>query len=295
MDTTSQPQPHPQPRSPIPAPAWILALRAAQVFLSIIILGLAGAIIHWVYLDELGFAVAVSLFTWIITAYALLTTLLPSLRKGYNTYAVLALDFFLTILWLAAMGSSAAKRAAFVVPVNASCTSDGSTVNSGTCSIYRRGTVVVMGKGALAMFAAVAGLSALEFIAFGVTFGWTLVKFLRLRKGKSDVTGGTAEQGGVQMEAKQPLYSTTAYPEQTQAQYVPQQQQYQQYQEMPGQQQQQFTQPQGGFEQQHYQQHQQYQQHPQGPGQPYSPSPVSASNSPPPQQGYTGYPPQELR
>ncbi|KAF6823913.1 G-protein coupled receptor protein [Colletotrichum plurivorum] len=295
MDTNSQPQPHPQPHSPIPAPAWILALRGAQVLLSIIILGLAGAIIHWVYLDELGFAVAVSLFTWIILAYALLTSTIPSLRKGYNTYAVLALDFFLCILWLAAMGSSAAKRAAFVVPVNASCTSDGSAVNSGTCSIYRRGVVVVMGKGALAMFAAVAGLSALEFIAFAVTFGWTLVKFLKGRKGKSGVTGGTAEQGQTQMEAKQPLYSTTtAYPEQgqTQAQYVPQQQHYQQYQEMPGQQQQ-FTQPQGGYEQQqqHYQQHQQYQQHPQGTGQPYSPSPVSAPNSPPPPQGYTGYPP----
>ncbi|KAF6826264.1 hypothetical protein CMUS01_09506 [Colletotrichum musicola] len=295
MDTNSQPQPHPQPHSPIPAPPWILALRAAQVFLSIIILGLAGAIIHWVYLDELGFAVAVSLFTWIILAYALLTSTIPSLRKAHNTYAVLALDLFLCILWLAAMGSSAAKRAAFVVPVNASCTSDGSAVNSGTCSIYRRGVVVVMGKGALAMFAAVAGLSALEFIAFAVTFGWTLVKFLRLRKGGGE-SGERVEEGQIQMEAKQPLYSTTtAYPEQ--AQYQPaQQQQYQQqqYQEMPGQQQQ-FTQPQGGYEQQYYRQHQQYQQQPQGTGQPYSPSPVSASNSPPPQQGYTGYPPQELR
>lgn len=59
MDTNNQPQPHPQPHSPIPPPAWILALRAAQFLLSIIILGLAGGIIHWVYLDELGFAVAV--------------------------------------------------------------------------------------------------------------------------------------------------------------------------------------------------------------------------------------------
>lgn len=43
----------------IMTPAWMVAIRGVQFFLAIIILGLSAAIIHWVYMDELGLAVAI--------------------------------------------------------------------------------------------------------------------------------------------------------------------------------------------------------------------------------------------
>ncbi|KAK1474174.1 hypothetical protein CTAM01_15973 [Colletotrichum tamarilloi] len=72
-----QPQAQPQPQvqhqpqqfthhastSPPPpmimTPAWMVAIRGVQFFLAIVILGLSAAIIHWVYMDELGLAVAI--------------------------------------------------------------------------------------------------------------------------------------------------------------------------------------------------------------------------------------------
>ncbi|KDN64234.1 hypothetical protein CSUB01_01327 [Colletotrichum sublineola] len=326
-----QPQGQPQQYAPqaststpppmIVTPTWMVVIRGIQFFLAIVILGLSAAIIHWVYLDELGLAVAISLFTWIIVLYAVLTEKLPSARGLYHAYAVLALDLFLVILWLATMGACAARRAAFVVPVTASCSSDGSAVNSGHCTIYKR--YVVMSNGALAMFAAIAGLSALQFVLFLVTFVWAVVQFSRWRKLNAPAAQAGASQGEIQMESKQPFmtqqtayqqpqnghvqqqfYPPQQYQQQPPQQYQempgqPQQQQQQQYQEMPGQpQQQQYppqtTSPAPTYVQQpphDYQQYQQQQQ--QYPAQPYAPSP---SSSPPPGQGQTqGYPPQELR
>ncbi|KAF9872549.1 hypothetical protein CkaCkLH20_10046 [Colletotrichum karsti] len=295
----------------ITTPVWLMVIRGFQFFLAIIILGLSAAIIHWVYMDELGLSLAMSLFTWIIVLYAVLTEKIPGLRKAYHVYAVLALDLFLCILWLSTMGATAARRSTFTVSVTASCSSDGSTVNSGRCTILKR--YIVMGQGALAMFSAIAGLSALQLILFLVTFIWTLVTFLKWRKTNAPIAAAGASQGEIQMETKQPLYSQSTYSQQQQVpqqqqqqqqQHVPQeqqpyyppqapQQQYQQqppqqYQEMPAGQQYQQPNTQAYEQQNHL--HQQ-QQHPQAP---YHPSPVSAPGSPPPQEGYN-YPPQELR
>ncbi|KAK1623220.1 hypothetical protein BDP81DRAFT_399537 [Colletotrichum phormii] len=338
MQAQAQPQPqvqhqpqqytHHASTSPPPpmimTPAWMVAIRGVQFFLAIVILGLSAAIIHWVYMDELGLAVAIPLFTWIIVLYTVLSEKISSLRNLYHTYAVLALDLFLVILWLATLGACAARRATFTVDVTASCTSDGSAVNSGSCTIFKR--YIVMSQGALAMFSAIAGLSALQFILFLVTFIWTLVQFLRWRKTNAPAAAASASQGEIQMESKQPfLTQQTAYqqpqngqvPQQQQQQqfyppqsYTPQpqppSQQYQQqppqqYQEMPSQQpqQQQYQQapPAQNFTQQpqDYQQHQQQQYPPQS----YTPSPVngtvSPTNSPPPQGQTHAYPPQELR
>ncbi|KAI8247616.1 hypothetical protein K4K56_011672 [Colletotrichum sp. SAR 10_98] len=328
MESTQQPHPQPQAQATpqqhhvsssdtaiITTPVWLTVIRGFQFFFAIIILGLAAAIIHWVYMDELGLAVAISLFTWIIVVYSLFTEKIPGLRKAYQIYAVLALDLFLCILWLSTMGAAAARRSTFVVPVNASCSSDGSAVNSGVCTVVKR--YIIMGNGALAMLSAIAGLSALELILFLVTFIWTLVTFLKWRKTNAPAAAAGASQGEIQMETKQPLYSQSTYAQvpqqqqqvpqqqQQQQQYYPPQQQQQQYQQPPQQYQQppqQYQQqpqqpyqemPAQGYEQQHLQQQQQqYQQQP-----PYNPSPVSAPGSPPPQGQNYPYPPQpqELR
>lgn len=201
------------------------------------------------------------------------------------------------------MGAAAARRSTFVVPVNASCSSDGSAVNSGVCTVVKR--YIIMGNGALAMLSAIAGLSALELILFLVTFIWTLVTFLKWRKTNAPAAAAGASQGEIQMETKQPLYSQSTYTQvPQQQQQVPQQQQQQQY--YPPQQQQQYQQPPQQYQQppqqyqqpypempaQGYEQQQQYQQQP-----PYNPSPVSAPGSPPPQGQNYPYPPQpqELR
>ncbi|OLN85398.1 hypothetical protein CCHL11_08029 [Colletotrichum chlorophyti] len=311
------------PQLPIvAAPAWVVIVRGFQFFFAILILGLSGAIIHWVYMDELGLALAISLFTWIIVLYTVLSEKLPSLRKLYHIYAVLALDLFLVILWLATMGANASRRALFTVSVNASCSSDGSAVNSGRCTIFKR--YIVMSRGALAMFAAVAGLSALQFVLFLATFIWTLLQFLKWRKTTAPAAAVAASQGEIQMETKQPfLAQQTAYPPQQQPQQQQQQQAYyppqsytpqpqglpqqfqpppQPFQEISGQQQQQQQQQQ--FPQQTpptgqgYVQQQQPEFQQQYPPQQYAPSavnPVSPTNSPPPQGHGHAYPLQELR
>lgn len=101
-----------------------------------------------------------SLFTWIITVYAVLTEKIPGANPAYNVFAVLALDAFMMIMWLATMGAVAAKRSTFIYSVRASCSTDGSLINSGSCTIYKR--AIVMSYGALDMMSAIAGLSALQ-------------------------------------------------------------------------------------------------------------------------------------
>ncbi|TEA20667.1 hypothetical protein C8034_v008091 [Colletotrichum sidae] len=305
MDYTQQHQyqPHPQQPQPQPpqqqhqqtsssvtqppvitTPAWVLAIRISQFLLAVIILGLSGAIIHWVYMDELGLSLAISLFTWVIVLYTLLSEKLPALRQIYSLWAVLVLDLFLAILWLSTMGAAAARRATFTVPVTASCASDGSAVNSGRCSVVAK-RYIVMGHGALAMLSAVAGLSALELFLFVATFAWTLVQYLKWRKGEAAGAAAASSQGGIQMEAKQAAYpQTTTFQEGEYhpKSYTPVPQQQQQHQQ-PYQQQQHQEMPtyQHGYGQQQY------------PQQAHEPSPVSATDSRSP-QGHQ-YPPQELR
>ncbi len=79
------------------------------------------------------------------------------------------LDLFMAILWLASMGANAAQRAAFNVPVNASCYNDGSAVNSGHCVVSRREGIfsraAVATQAGLAQISAIAGLSALQSVS----------------------------------------------------------------------------------------------------------------------------------
>lgn len=82
-------------------------------------------------------------------------------RKGYNIWAILSLDLFMAIFWLACMGANAALRATFTQDVTIEqCYNDGSTINSSTCTISRRGTVAT--PVGLALISAIAGLSALN-------------------------------------------------------------------------------------------------------------------------------------
>lgn len=94
-----------------------------------------------------------------MVAYVVVTEKFPGARAAYHVIAVLSLDGFLVILWLATFAATAAKRAAFIYDVDVdSCYSDGSLINSKTCFTKRS---VILFESGLAMMAAIAGLGAL--------------------------------------------------------------------------------------------------------------------------------------
>ncbi|KAI1098266.1 hypothetical protein F4804DRAFT_132429 [Jackrogersella minutella] len=166
----------------IPTPKWFIALRVLQIVFSVVAVGMTGWWIHGLYYDSLGFVIVCGLFTWIIAVYAILAEKVISCRRAYNTWAILALDALMIIFWLAAMAATANQRSKFVVPVTASCTSDGSMINSGQCSIEKRdddGVVGVATDVGLAVLSAIAGVSALVMLLFVPTFAY-VCHFFRL-------------------------------------------------------------------------------------------------------------------
>ncbi|KAG9196766.1 hypothetical protein G6514_005327, partial [Epicoccum nigrum] len=91
----------------------------------------------------------------------------------------------MVILWLATWSAVAAKRAKFIYHVEVNgCYNSGDLVNSKTC--YRRREVfkrsVILFKRGQDMMAAIAGLGALIWILYIVTFAWTVRSFLQARK-----------------------------------------------------------------------------------------------------------------
>ncbi len=107
-------------------------------------------------------------FTWIVVAYALITEKVEGARGAYNIYAILSLDLFMAILWLAAMGANAATRASFRFSANVgACYDRGTSVNSHVCETYKRSLdkradqPAVAGTVGLAVMAAAAGVSVL--------------------------------------------------------------------------------------------------------------------------------------
>ncbi|KAI0405396.1 hypothetical protein F4802DRAFT_181675 [Xylaria palmicola] len=173
----------------IPTPKGFIAVRVVQIVVALIALALSGYLIHGYYADPQGIAIASAIFTWIIALYAILTEHSAGCRPGYNTWAVLSLDFFMIILWLASLGSNAAYRASFVTSVNADCYDDGSTVNAGHCVIYKRAAVA--GPTGRAVISAVAGVSAIMLLLFVVTFAYVAHHF---RLAWAQHSGGDVEK-----------------------------------------------------------------------------------------------------
>ncbi|KAK8082540.1 hypothetical protein PG996_001321 [Apiospora saccharicola] len=167
----------------IPTPAWVLVARIFQIIFSIIAIGIAGWWIHGLYLDSLGFVIACSVFTWIVSLYNILSEKAAGCRSGYNTWAALSLDGLLIVFWLAAMGATASARASFKYSVVASCTSDGSAINSGQCDVLRRrytdDTVGIASYAALDVLSGLAGVCALVMMLFIASFAY-VCHFFRL-------------------------------------------------------------------------------------------------------------------
>ncbi|KAK4162910.1 hypothetical protein QBC43DRAFT_71422 [Cladorrhinum sp. PSN259] len=157
-------------------PTWVVVIRGFQVFFSLVTLGLAAYLMHGKVLDENAFALVCALFTWIVVIYTLVTEKVTSARGAYNIWAVMSLDLFMGILWLASMASNAALRGKFNVKVRTSgCYSTGSSLNSHYCSVYRRLVDKRSNAGALVsdrgldIIAGIAGVSAIIMILFIAT------------------------------------------------------------------------------------------------------------------------------
>ncbi|KAK8113708.1 hypothetical protein PG999_005777 [Apiospora kogelbergensis] len=292
----------------IPTPVWVLVVRIFQIVLSVIAIGLAGWWIHGLYLNELGFVIACvsavlsaplgspptntplgkqCVFTWIVSLYNILSEKASGCRPGYNTWATLSLDGLLVVFWLAAMGATASARTSFKYSVTATCTSDGSAINSGHCDILRRytETVGVATQGALAILSGLAGICALTMLLFVASFAY-VCHFFRLSYTEANAMPDPEKQqqqqqqqngapGGVVSPAGAPVGTTAGavpgYPMHTGTEMTPQQpiaqhgapyaSQQQQQQPQQPQQQQQPQQPQHQYQgqQQHQLQHQQQQ------------------------------------
>ncbi|KAK0391717.1 hypothetical protein NLU13_1216 [Sarocladium strictum] len=216
-------------------PIWITVIRGFQLFISLVIVGLAGRLMHDAYLDEHGLALAIGIITWIAVGYILITEKIPSCRHAYHIVAVLSLDAVFTILWLATFAAVAARRAQFTVDVSVSnCFDDGSLVDSKTCfrkrSLFKR--AVILFRTGAAMMAANAGLGALVWILFIVTLVWTSIQFHRGRKqGRFPMGSSSSKPNGpdaatvehFQMEPK-PVDPSQQPQQQQQAAYPTQQQ-----------------------------------------------------------------------
>ncbi|KAI1426048.1 hypothetical protein F5Y12DRAFT_713495 [Xylaria sp. FL1777] len=187
----------------IPTPRWFLGVRIAQIIVSLVIVALAGFFIHGYYADALGIAIASGVLTWAIALYAILTEHTAGCRSGYNTWAVLSLDFFMIVLWLASLGANAAFRSSFVYAVNVEdCYNDGSAINSNHCVVSKRSAIAT--PTGLAVLSSVAGVSAVPLILFIITFAY-VAHFFRLEwakhSGDVEKVAGVAPVAGGQSQA----------------------------------------------------------------------------------------------
>ncbi|KAF5124074.1 hypothetical protein E5D57_011996 [Metarhizium anisopliae] len=157
-------QVHQQPASHVlETPIWMMIVRGLQFLISLIILGLAGALMHDLYLDEFGLSVATAILTWCILFYAVFTEKIPPWRTAYHVLAVTVLDGFLVVMWLATFAAVAARRATFKFNVQVGgCIDDGSIIGSKTCftrrQLERRD---ILFKSGGEMMSSIAGLGAL--------------------------------------------------------------------------------------------------------------------------------------
>ncbi|KAM7199987.1 hypothetical protein V8F33_004161 [Rhypophila sp. PSN 637] len=294
-------------------PVWHVVMRGFQVFFGFVIVVLAGVLIHGNSLDANAFALVCGLFTWIIVTYALVTEKVTSAHKGYNIWAILSLDLFMAILWLASMGANAALRASFTSKVNVTCYNDGSAINSNKCYGKRDGIAVADDAG-LAVMSAIAGLSALNWLLFIATLvfeGHSFRLYYKANRTQNPTDNATVEmkaQEAPMLDAQQHQHQPVApsYPQYTdQQQYQPQTQVPPPPQPTPSpgpvpsqSPEQQYSGYTGGYGQTQQQPQQPYYEAPGGQAYPQQPQEYPAADYPqtynqntPPAQGQPYYPP----
>lgn len=232
-------------------PKWVMIVRGFQLFFSLVVLGISAYGVYWIAFNSWGFAIFTSLATIIIVLYGILTNRITAWHSGYNYWAVLALDIFGVVFWLASMGALAATRAAFIFPTTISGCGHSGDIGGGYCfkrrqleSLNKRDAYVAS-YGYLNLMSGAAGVSAINFILFVVTLVMVSVALHRQRKSDAPAVAATNDkEAGHPMEPVQqqvPVHQQPQYtgpPQQPQQPYqqVPVQYQQQQYQQAPPQQ-----------------------------------------------------------
>jgi len=143
----------------IPMPKWFIAIRILQIVFALIVIAMTAFLISNTIgftFSATAFAIFLGILTLIVVTYDLVAE--RAAKGAYNMWAILALDIVMVIFWLSAMGSLAALRAAFTIPV----------------TIYKRELIkryiyAWAGDTYLAILAVAAAVSALEMILFIVS------------------------------------------------------------------------------------------------------------------------------
>ncbi|OAA64034.1 hypothetical protein ISF_04743 [Cordyceps fumosorosea ARSEF 2679] len=252
------------------SPVWLFGIRIAQVVLSIIVLGMAAAWSDYVLFDAPSLGIAAAVLTWVAVAYILVTEKVGAANIAYSIFAVIALDIFMVILWLATWALNAARRAQLgTIGGIGRGGGGGQFCYNGVCYDYRKRSIerrYTSYNTLSGLLAGVAAIGAFIWVLFIVTLVWTIMSFLAGRKdgrftfGSSSTTAAAdhnMEEQKVQGQTAQPAQQPQQGPQFAQPQYEgqqqPQQQAYPQYPQQPAEAQGQYQAPQvaAGHQQQY--------------------------------------------
>lgn len=145
-----------------------------------------------------------AIFTWIIVAYNIVTVRVPKFNEFYHIIAILALDAFMIIMWLATWARAADVAAALGAA-------------SRYYSIFERSleTRALSWTAYKGIYGALAGLGALMWLSWIGTFVFTLMAYLKGKKeGRFPLNNNPTTSEAHQMEeAKaQPAAAPAAQP-----------------------------------------------------------------------------------
>ncbi|XMA16852.1 hypothetical protein WAI453_009643 [Rhynchosporium graminicola] len=175
-------------------PIWVPIVHLAQIFFSVVVLGLSGWLIQGKYFDTLGYDIFTSLLTWLVVAYLLITTHMSSFAKFTHILLVIAANAVLVLFWLAAMGGTARLRSRFKYDVTVyGCYDDGSNIDYSTCLVGRKleQRAAVATTTGLAVMSGIAGVSALVML---LSIAPLVNAVLTWKNSRSTATAGTSAQ-----------------------------------------------------------------------------------------------------
>jgi len=199
----------------LPLPPWTIALRGIQLFVALVILGLAAYGLHLYPFDGVDLITFVAIATIIITVYIIVATYVPII---YNYWAILGLDIFAVIFWLVSFAYLASEMGAVKTLYDDYYNSYSSDYSGSNCYTYSDGVTYCTRKRDLSVFskrtsaavtdyqvlAAAAGLGGLEFALFIATLVLVSINLHRHRSNGGHCTPGRMDNAG-----NDPAYGTT--------------------------------------------------------------------------------------
>lgn len=175
MNSSKYSSQRPAGRQHIPNyPKGFIVLRFVQLILAVVVLGLcAYSLIYYSFAGN-ALTVFTAIATLIITVYSIVAKFGPAVV--YNYWAILALDIFGIIFWIASFALLASQTASFIAIGDTECVYDYYGYTS--CTSYELGGEDLIIAGCLC---AAAGMGGIEFILFIVSLSMHSVMMHRHR------------------------------------------------------------------------------------------------------------------